>query len=537
MDSSKPPPGRAPGEPGLLTRLGSNGNGTEPDAARPPRPAYPWTTRLLVPGLLLVAFAALLAYTARGTFVPAADVQVVPVVVRSVPGRATAVPGTPDASASGGAAVAQASGWVEPDPYPVVVNALAEGVVREILVLEGDAVEEGQPVARLISDDAALALGRAEATLRRAQAQLDAARTRWENPVDRQEAVATAEARVAETQAKLEKLKSDIDVAAAQFDEAEILFQQIDATRRRDASSEVEYVTARQRMTARRAALAAARAQQPVLEAQLQGHRAELAASGEKARLRIEEVAALATAEADLAQAEAARDEAALRLERMTVRAPMAGVVLSRHVDAGSKVMLGMDDPLSAAIVRLFNPEELQVRVDVPLAEVAKVGVGMPAEVVVSVLPDRTFAGRVTRVVHEADVTRNTLQVKVSIDNPDANLKPEMLARVKFLEPPASEGDGEVEGMHQAVFAPASLITNEGDATSVWVVDPAQGVARLRAITLGGSREDGWIEVAEGLMPGDRLVADPVGLEDGSRVRVVGEADVDTEPGGSNGVR
>ena len=68
--------------------------------------------------------------------------------------------------------------------------------------------------------------------------------------------------------------------------------------------------------------------------------------------------------------------------------------------------------------MRLYDPKRLQVRVDVPLADAAKVRVGQQAKVVVGVLPDRTFDGEVTRVVHEADIQRNTLQVKVAHHRP-----------------------------------------------------------------------------------------------------------------------
>jgi multidrug efflux pump subunit AcrA (membrane-fusion protein) len=226
-----------------------------------------------------------------------------------------------------------------------------------------------------------------------------------------------------------------------------------------------------------------------------------------------------------LAGAIASRDEAALRLDRMIVRSPAAGVVMTRHVNIGSKVMLAMDGELSATIVRLFDPTRLQVRVDVPLADAAKIGVGMPARVIVSSLPDQTFAGEVTRLVNEADVTRNTLQVKVGINDPDPRLKPEMLARVRFFEPIDPTGDAPVTN-DRAVFAPAKLV-EEGRA---WIA--VDGIARLRDVTLGEAREGDWIEVASGLMPGDRLIADPADLQDGDRVDIVGETE-----GGDDGFR
>src|SRR5699024_6292989 len=116
---------------------------------------------------------------------------------------------------------------------------------------------------------------------------------------------------------------------------------------------------------------------------------AELTAARENLRLRIEETQALAEAKASFAITRTARDEAALKLERMQIRSPADGVVMQRLVEVGSKLILEMDDPRSAQAVRLYDPEKLQVRVDVPLADAAKVGIGMNAQITVGVLPDR----------------------------------------------------------------------------------------------------------------------------------------------------
>ena len=53
-------------------------------------------------------------------------------------------------------AVTEAAGWLEADPFPIYVPALAPGIVKEVLVLEGEPVEAGQVVVRMIDDDARL---------------------------------------------------------------------------------------------------------------------------------------------------------------------------------------------------------------------------------------------------------------------------------------------------------------------------------------------------------------------------------------------
>jgi multidrug resistance efflux pump len=102
----------------------------------------------------------------------------------------------------------------------------------------------------------------------------------------------------------------------------------------------------------------------------------------------------------------------------MEIRSPIDGMVMSRLTEPGSKVVVISDNPGSARVLSVYDPRKLQVRVDVPLAETGKVGVGQQADIVVDVLPDRNFSGTVTRVLHEANIQKNTLEVKVAIENP-----------------------------------------------------------------------------------------------------------------------
>jgi multidrug efflux pump subunit AcrA (membrane-fusion protein) len=86
------------------------------------------------------------------------------------------------------------------------------------------------------------------------------------------------------------------------------------------------------------------------------------------------------------------------------------------------------------------------------------------------------------------------------------------------------------------VFAPERLLVREGATAKVWVVDAKKGVAVLRAVQPGETRHDGWVSVRTGLQAGDQLIDDPVGLSDGKKVKVVGEAHAaDPAAGGEGG--
>ena len=89
----------------------------------------------------------------------------------------------------------------------------------------------------------------------------------------------------------------------------------------------------------------------------------------------------------------------------------------------------------SGAIVALADLETLEVEADVAEANVAKVAGGQPAEVTVEAIPDRRYKAVLRQVIPTADRTKATVMVKVTILDKDKDLKPEMSAKVTFLEP------------------------------------------------------------------------------------------------------
>lgn len=455
-----------------------------------PRPASRWKTRVLIPATIALVTIALIGYSARAMLWPAVDVWVVPVVA-APDGPAATGQESPDAAAArpraGSGGQVQAPGWIEPSPYPFIVPSLAEGVVKDVLVLEGERVEEGQVIARLIDDDARLVLARAEAEL-------------------------------GEQRAMVERARADADAAAARETEIEIDLKRKEPLVDSGAVSEGLVAGLRARLSAAKLETAAARS-------------------------------AVAVAEAGAARLEVGVREATLHLERMEVRVPKAGVVLSLMVEPGQRLSMSGKDGggggaggMNGGIVRLYDPAKLQVRVDVPLADAAKVGAGSAAEITTEAMPGRTFHGTVLRVMHEANIQRNTVQVKVSIDDPPAapgpTLKPEMLTRVR-LSPPASEGSGGsgAAGHERAggggvasgrLLLLASVLHDSRDGkAAVWLVDQSQGAdarAVRRDIAIDGEAGDGYVIVSSGLTVGDRVIVDaPASLKTGARVRVLGE--------------
>jgi HlyD family secretion protein len=489
-----------------------------------------WRPHIIVPAIVTIIIGSILFATARETLRPTIPVAVSPAVLPADTTSNVSEPGRPRVQ------TVQAPGWLEADPYFIACTALADGVVEEILVLEGEAVEKGQIVARLVQDDARLALAVAEAELVAAEAVVGiekahyaASELAWDHPIERDRALETSRATLAETEAELVQLPALIDVEEATVDR---LREEAERTRRAVASgaiNELELIILEKQVEAQAARLEALRKRDAILRARRDRLQADVRAAERNAELRIEERRSLTTERAKIQQVEAEamlarvrRDEAQLRLDRMVIRAPITGVVQRRLKVPGDKVMLGMDDPHSAHMLHLFDPAHLQVRVDVPLADASHISVGQACEVIVEVLPDTTFRGEVTRITNEADLQKNTLQIKVRVLNPSPVLKPEMLTRVKFLGTGGSSTSTRTDA--PSLLVPTEALTDRtDDAGVVWTVRGrrgAVGTAQPVSVSVVAAENDTTL-VRGPLSQGDLLVVSNTDLRPGQRVRML----------------
>jgi RND family efflux transporter MFP subunit len=341
------------------------------------------------------------------------------------------------------------------------------------------------------------------------------------------EAEATAAADVAGRGAEADRRAAAAREAQAKVRvaEEELAIQQFLAEQGGAGPRQVELAQAR--LDVERAALAGLEADAALAHAELEKAKARLARASKERELRLADrlrldtsVAALSVADGAAREAQAARDGAALRLERMTVRAPAAGVVMQRLAGAGSQVGSPGDPPL----VALYDPASLRARIDVEQSEVGKLRVGQPAEIRSPLRPGRPFQGEVIRIVHLADIQKVTLQVHVRVREPDSALRPELLVEVRFLplrgqETSPSEGTAQTS----AVWIPRRLVVVQDGAASVWVVDALSGRANLRRIELASGEGEralvrGGLNLSDKVIDGGREA-----MRDGARVQIASE--------------
>ena len=487
-------------------------------------------SRYILPGALVLGFLALTIWSARDLWLPRQSVTVVPVHV-SLSEVQTA--GTP---------LFKAAGWIEPRPTPIRVAALASGVVEQLLVVEDQSVEKGEPIARLVARDAELALEQAIATegmrkaeTEEAQAVLTAARTNLEFPTQLELPLAEAEVELATLETELTNLPNLLKRAEARLRLADADWQA--KSENKQSIQAILVVRAQSELDAAQSEVDELTKRRPALELQRAALVRKRVASAKRLELKTDETRAVSAAVAHVASFEAQRreaqsrvEEAQLRLERMTIRAPVSGRVLNLIANPGSQLMTGpsqMEARDSNTVVTMYQPDQMQVRVDVRFEDLPRVGRDQPVQIKSPAFPE-AISGRVLFLTSFANVQKNTLAVKVSLDTPPSVLKPEMLVDVTFLameQPSQESGDKSREPTEQyRLFLPRSVVDIGADGNFVWVGDLAHRVARRRSVQLGAMQTPTLLEISGGLTAASRIISGGrENLNDGDRIEVQGE--------------
>ena len=169
---------------------------------------------------------------------------------------------------------------------------------------------------------------------------------------------------------------------------------------------------------------------------------AESAAAVSAARVRSAE-AAIASARARVTVVEEA-------LENTKVRAPFDGVVIKKRAEVGETVspfgVAGQATREGGAIATVADLRELEVQTEVSENSVARLVPAMPAGVTLQAYQGQVYEGRLRQIFPSADRAKAIVEVRVSILDADARVKPEMTASVTFQEPSARSGADAARG-------------------------------------------------------------------------------------------
>lgn len=230
--------------------------------------------------------------------------------------------------------------------------------------------------------------------------------------------------------------------------------------------------------------------------------------------------AALAARDASAAAVEAMRsrlEEIEVRLDNSSVYAPFSGVITAKNAEVGEVVSaIGATGPNArGAVATLVDFDTLEVQVELAQTALAGVELGAPARIHLDAWPAEPYPGRVRQIWPTADRQKATVEVRVSFEERDDRILPQMGVRVVFL-PREAEARA---GGERRVWVPTAAVVGEGEAARVFVA--IDGRAAERAVRVAERPEGARWQVLDGLSGSEQVVLNPGdGLADGDALRL-----------------
>ena len=293
----------------------------------------------------------------------------------------------------------------------------------------------------------------------------------------------------------LAKIDALTETAALRLAQAQVTAARsaLEETRVRIREAEIDYARA-SRLTNESIAstqdLDRARAQLDALKARLVSQQDQLTVSERQLNIRAQDV------------------------DQTVIRAPFAGVVVSKNAQPGEMI-----SPMSAGggftrtgICTIVDMASLEVEVDVNESYINRVSAGQKVTATLDAYPDWQIPAHVIAVIPTADRQKATVRVRIGFDQRDARILPDMGVKVSFASTDAAAAQ------RRAVLVPKSAVRRDGDRDVVFVV--GDGKVERRAVVVASADGDAT-RIASGLSSGETVViGSEKELQDGQRVRV-----------------
>lgn len=234
--------------------------------------------------------------------------------------------------------------------------------------------------------------------------------------------------------------------------------------------------------------------------------------------------AKIALAKQQVAASEARIGVAQQAVDNCTIRAPFAGIVVSKDAQVGEMV-----SPNSAGggftrtgIATIVDMHSNEIEVDVNESYIARVENGQLVTATLDAYPDKQIPSKVRTVIPTADRQKATVKVRITIiDLEKYNfILPDMGVKVAFLEneQPAAKDKGKEKGPLAVAFVPKGAVRSDSNASYVFLI--RDGKVERRAVSLGMERGTD-VAILAGVAPGDSLVVKgPESLRDGDKVEI-----------------
>jgi HlyD family secretion protein len=405
-----------------------------------------------------------------------------------------------------------ANGTVQPE-RSVNVSPKAAGILKQLLVKEGDAVKQGQVLAYMDDSNLRGELRQTQGNLAAADANLQRLRNG-----NRAEDIATAKAELAEQDANLQKLRNgnrlqELAEAQAKVKDTQYALRQADDDLQRNQALYTAGAISLQSLNTFRTTRDRAQAQVSQAEQasslMRSGTRPEEITQAEAVVKQKEEALSLSKSgsrpeDIDEAQAKVTAAQGAMQiiqanLDDMVLRAPFTGVVSRKFADPGAFVTpttagSAVSSATSSSILSLASTN--QVIAQVAEANIAQIRMGLAATIQVDAYPGKPFTGRVTQIATQSNVTQNvtSFEVKTSVSDAQHLLKSGMNVNVEFKA-------GELKNV---LVVPTAAIVQQTNAQGVFVAKD-KGDPVFVPITVGITMND-KTEVKSGLTGNEHVL-------------------------------
>ena len=353
-----------------------------------------------------------------------------------------------------------ASGHVQ-TPHRVDIGAQITGTVARVPVAEGQTVQAGDVLIELASTELRAAQRQAEQAVVQAQGRLRQL-NELQAPV---------------LQQTLRQAQASLDVARASWQRNLALFEQ--------------GFIGQAALDESRKALALADAQTQAAQKQA----ASVQAGGAEHRL----------AQGAVAEAQANAEVAGARARYAVIRAPTSGQLIGRHVEVGDVVQAGK-------VLMTLSPEgRTQLVVQVDEKNLRWIALGQQALASADAYPQQAFKAQVAYIHPGVNAQTGAVEVRLDV------LEPQQEAVQLLRQDMTVSVDMAVARQPQALALPVGHVNDLlGPAPWVWLIE--SGHALRRPVRLG-LRGGAWVQVLEGLSPGDAVAVLPNALREGQRVR------------------
>lgn len=171
----------------------------------------------------------------------------------------------------------------------------------------------------------------------------------------------------------------------------------------------------------------------------------------------------------------------------ITITAPMAGVVDERLVAPGEAI-----EP-NKPVFHIADLSQVIVLAEAYEEDVAKITLGQEARVHAFAYPGASFTGTVSFLGQQLDPEKRTLPVWITVANPDSRLKPGMSATAIVV----------LKRSSGSLSIPTAAVIDAGGERFVFV---DSGGTLTRADVRTGAADDRFVEILDGLVPGDLVV-------------------------------